>query len=393
VLAAVGILVALATNLTLGPALILWLRVPAAKGETATWPRLIGGELPLRWPRVTVAAAWALLALSLISLPLIHVQSNPLAFLPPTEETALAYAEVGRRLTGFYTMEVLLDPPAPWWEPTVAARLDALGRTLAASPIVARVVSPSTCCVSSTAGTTAATGLVPAALLGGSGQAVSGLDARVAPARGRPPPLAARCGFRRWSGRWTSTRSSAWSTHPRGADEVAGGLDEPSPARCCSGRARSAWCSRVSTLAWRADGVRHHLGRPAFVPVDARLDHAHVSARAVRAHGAARTPSTRHGDGGEHRPRPRGDNTVHQLEVFRDHRLAGARPRGGNATRPRSPGDHHHWLTACAGFFALCLSAFPPIRYSTLAGAALVVELTADLLGVPARLVLRREVG
>jgi predicted RND superfamily exporter protein len=52
------------------------------------------------------------------------------------------YRRVSESLSGFYTLEVVLDLPGVWTDPSVWAPVDHLAEELAASPIVARVISP-----------------------------------------------------------------------------------------------------------------------------------------------------------------------------------------------------------------------------------------------------------
>lgn len=139
--AALGLLLSLAATLVLGPLLIRWLRVPPRAARR--WIRLDRWLAPLlvRPRRVLLAAAVATLA-ALACLPLVRVQSDPLDFLPADGPTVAEYRQVGERLTGFHTLEVVVRTPAPWWRPAVAAHLDRLEQRLEASPIVARVLSP-----------------------------------------------------------------------------------------------------------------------------------------------------------------------------------------------------------------------------------------------------------
>ncbi len=139
--AAVGVLVALAVNLTVGPVLIERLRVPASRSG--------GAALPVRWergalarPGLVVAVAAAVLLGSAAAVPWLRAESNPLHFLPDDDPTVRDYRAVAGRLGGFYTMEVMVDTPQPWYLPRVAARLDELAEAIAASPVVTRVVSP-----------------------------------------------------------------------------------------------------------------------------------------------------------------------------------------------------------------------------------------------------------
>jgi len=142
VFAAVGILVSLVVNLLLGPLLIRRLRVPEA--ATAADPELHGRWLHLgsSRPRTVLASALLLILGALASLPFIRVASNPLGFLPEDHPTAVQYRRVSESLSGFYTLEVVLDLPRAWTDPAVWAPVDRLAEELGASPIVARVVSP-----------------------------------------------------------------------------------------------------------------------------------------------------------------------------------------------------------------------------------------------------------
>jgi predicted RND superfamily exporter protein len=49
---------------------------------------------------------------------------------------------VGHSLTGFYTLEVVVDLPGPWWREETARELQNLSDALSRSPVVARVLSP-----------------------------------------------------------------------------------------------------------------------------------------------------------------------------------------------------------------------------------------------------------
>ena len=142
VFAAVGILVSLAVNLLLGPFLIRRLKVPEA--ATAADPEFHGRWLHLgsSRPRTVVVVAVLLVLGALASLPFIRVASNPLGFLPEDHPTSEQYRRVSESLSGFYTLEVVLDLPGVWTDPAAWSSVDALAEELAASSIVAKVVSP-----------------------------------------------------------------------------------------------------------------------------------------------------------------------------------------------------------------------------------------------------------
>ena len=140
-LAAVGILLSLAVNLTLAPVLIGWLRVPAFRGGS----RLHGKEWSWGWkarPRMVLAAFGVLLVFSLLAIPFIRAQADPVAFLPTDHPTTRAYRSLDGGPGGFYTVEVRLQVPDLWYDPEVWPTIDALAQRIESSPIVSRVLSP-----------------------------------------------------------------------------------------------------------------------------------------------------------------------------------------------------------------------------------------------------------
>lgn len=141
VAAAFGLMASLATTLTVGPVAIRLLGVPPRAARRAV--RIDRWVRPLyRRPRLVLAAAGVLALAGAAFLPSIRLQSNPLGFLPDDGETVEAYRTVGERLTGFYTLELVVDTPGPWWRPDVAAELGALESRVEGAEIVARVLSP-----------------------------------------------------------------------------------------------------------------------------------------------------------------------------------------------------------------------------------------------------------
>jgi len=142
VFGAAGIMFALASSLTVAPLVVELLRVPARRPHTdAHGPeRLV--HLPLRRPTAVLLVAGILFALAVASVPRIRLESNPLAFLPADHPVALDYEFVGSRVAGFHTAEVVLDLPRPWTDPATWPVVEGVGRSLARSPVVARVVSP-----------------------------------------------------------------------------------------------------------------------------------------------------------------------------------------------------------------------------------------------------------
>ena len=144
VFAAAGILSSLPINLLLGPVLISWLRVPAPRHrgigiERATiafahWVRRRKGYI------LATAGAMSLVCLSL--LPSIRVESDPLTFLQPESVTVRDYGFIAEKLTGFYSLELVIDTGEDWLAQRHWPALEDVQAGLERLPGVARVLSP-----------------------------------------------------------------------------------------------------------------------------------------------------------------------------------------------------------------------------------------------------------
>jgi uncharacterized protein len=139
---AAGILLAWVASRTVAPLACDWLHVPAARPAAAPDRRRHGVPLPLRRPVWVLVVAGALVAVAVASVPRIRLESNPLSFLPQDHPVVADYRFVGERVAGFYTAETVVTLPGPWTEPASWPVLEGLARSLAASPSVARVVTP-----------------------------------------------------------------------------------------------------------------------------------------------------------------------------------------------------------------------------------------------------------
>ena len=140
-LAAVGILLSLVVNLTVGPMFIELLRVPPFRRHL----RATGISWTWGWrtrPRLVLAISAVLVILALAVIPSIRVESDPVEFLPEDHPTTRAYRSLDGRLGGFYTLELVLHAPDAWYAPGVWPTLEAVSKEIAGSQIVSRVVSP-----------------------------------------------------------------------------------------------------------------------------------------------------------------------------------------------------------------------------------------------------------
>ncbi len=135
--AALGILFALVVTLVVVPVLLELLRVPGRPVTTGSWPeRLVVRPRPVVIVGVAVAVAAAAAA------PWIPVEANPLQFLPEGHPTVTAYLEAAEGVGGFYTLEVVLDLPEPYWHDEAASTVDGLAERIERSEVVARVLRP-----------------------------------------------------------------------------------------------------------------------------------------------------------------------------------------------------------------------------------------------------------
>jgi predicted RND superfamily exporter protein len=141
--AAFGIAFSLLVNLTVGPQLIRWLRLPAPRraAADARWTR-IAVRLPVRHTRSVLVATALLIAAALPSLGWIAVESDPLAFLPAQSATVRSYRAISEKLTGYYSLEVVVHAPGGWLEAEYWPPLESLAERLANQPGIVRVLSP-----------------------------------------------------------------------------------------------------------------------------------------------------------------------------------------------------------------------------------------------------------
>jgi predicted RND superfamily exporter protein len=399
VLAAIGLLLALAVNLTVGPTLIQLLRVPATHHRRrGRLDRLMPKSRAQAASVLVVAASVAVIAA--ISLRWVPVASNPLSFLPSTGRTVEAYSYVGGRIGGFYTLEVVVDLPTAWWSPDAMSVLDGLAEELDSSPIVARVLSPLDLLRKLNHWES---GFDPAAYrLPPDGEAgerlLSRLDAEgrdllatLADSGGRRVRLSAVVNEMD-DGRFLSLVDRARSSLealPAGFDgQVTGAVLRLVTAQ----RELVATQLRSFGLAFAVVflSIRFGLGSwrltaisvvPNVLPIMVSfaimammrfpLDAATVMVASVALGIAV-------------------DDAVHFLEGYRWRRESlGVREALERTMTDVGPALVVTTVTACIGFFAVCNSAFVPIRYfGLLAGVAMVVALAADVVVVPAIMLL-----
>ncbi len=399
--AAIGLVLSLPINLVLGPELIRLARVPARRSVARTgagW----SSRAVLRSPRVVLAAATVVAVVSAAAIPMVRVESNPLSFLPAEHEVTRAYRSVGERLAGFYSLEVVLEMPSAWTDPRLWPVVDGLAERIAASPVVAKVISPLDLLRKLRQwqrGFDPASYALPAsqdeteALL-------AGLDARgreplggLVVADGRTVRLSAivnEMDEGRFLELVASTRQEL-ARLPAGIRGWATGMVlrlVEAQQHLVASQVRSLGVAAV--VVFFAIGLGLKSWRLTLISVPPNLLPALVTF-AVMA--AARIPldaatvmvaSVALGIAV--------DNTIHLLAGYDRQRRAGADRAAAVRTTMERVGSALiiTSLTAAIGFFSLCFSAFVPIRdFGLLAGATMLVALAADLLLVPAMLLVR----
>lgn len=392
-LAAFGVLASLAVNLLVGPVLVALLDPPGAQPRSASVFARLGQAVagPRAGRRVAVLAG-VLALLLLAGLARLRVESDPLTFLPSSSRTVRDYEAVARGLTGFYTLELMVETPGGWLDPARWPALDAVARELEARPDVARVLSPldllrlfhhlsrgpglKTWALPATAGAARELledfggGLGDLRLAAEDGGAVRlAALVRVMPSdRFREIEAAARRALAALPEPWTGT---ATGIVLQLVDAQLGlvrtqvesfGIAFALIFACIAVGMRSLRLTAVSVPP-NLLPILAALGAMGFSGI--RLDAATVMVASVALGIAV-------------------DDTVHLLEAWRREREAPPEVALGRALARVGPAMLVTTITACIGFAALLVSSFLPIRwFGALAALAMAVALAADLLLAP----------
>jgi predicted RND superfamily exporter protein len=141
--AALGVAIATVLALVVCPLCIRLFRVEgSSKTGTVTWWTSWVARFVAR-RRVPILLAGGGLTIACVALlPRIAIESDPLSFLPEDSQTVTSFAFIGENLTGFYSLEAVIDLGAPWAEPAQWQALETVVESAAAMPGVARVLSP-----------------------------------------------------------------------------------------------------------------------------------------------------------------------------------------------------------------------------------------------------------
>jgi len=397
--AAIGLITSLPVNLVLGPELILLLRVPARRSMARAGAGM-SSRAVLRRPRSVLAVALMVALAAASSVPWVRVESNPITFLPSDHEVTRAYRSVGQRLAGFYSLEVVLETTVPWTEPRLWPLVDGLTDRMESSPVVAKVLSPLDLLRKLRHWQR---GFAPAdyALPGSRGEAedlLAGLDergrellGRLVVGDGRALRLSAivnEMDESRFLELVAATRSEL-AKLPEGVDGWVTGVVlrlVEAQQHLVSSQVRSLALACVVVFLAIGLGLRSwRLMLASIVPnlfpvlvmfsvmavTRIPLDAATVMVASVALGIAV-------------------DNTIHLLAGYDRRRRAGDDPAAAVRATMERVGSALiiTSLTAAIGFFSLCFSAFVPIRdFGLLAGITMLVALAADLLLVPALLV------
>lgn len=397
--AAAGLVIALAVNLLLGPILIRALRVPGLARPPASGHHTRMAALPLRMPRLVVFLALLLIVPGLWSLRHVRVEVDPLAFLRDTSPTVQDYEFVASRLSGYHTMEVVIDTPEGWLKEDAWPTLDQLGARIATLPGVARVLSPLDLLrklhqwdgdlsaeayrlPDSSAEAERLVAEMDPSMKGQLGRLVAADEKQI-----RLSVLVNVMNSQRFAVIADGTDTALGALPPGYSSYTTGILPQLISAqlKLVDSQVRSFGLAFAAILFCLAIGLRSIglllVSIPAnLLPIlaafatmatfDIALDAATIMMASVALGIAV-------------------DDTAHYLSAYRRLRLRGESPRGAceHALATVGPAMTITTLTACIGFFALQLSAFLPIAwFGLLSGVAIAVALLADYLLVPALL-------
>lgn len=144
IFAAIGMLLSLGVILSLGPWLVILLKIPPSRREqSATNPlaaRITAQVARHAWKIGAIAVF--LIILSALTASYIQVESDPLTFLSEDSMTVTDYNFVGSRLTGYYSLELVLHLDREWLDSTYWPYLENIRQELETAPGVIRVLSP-----------------------------------------------------------------------------------------------------------------------------------------------------------------------------------------------------------------------------------------------------------
>ncbi|MEK7795242.1 MAG: MMPL family transporter [Candidatus Hydrogenedentota bacterium] len=141
---ALGMMLSLGVNLILAPTMITWLRPHAPRGAISGESRPF--HLLAEWVarhRYGMIAAWIIVyAICIYGTTLVESDPDSLSFLPEDSELVQSYNYIMDNLTGTRSIELVIDTPGGWTNPEYWPALQAVADGLGANPNIARVVSP-----------------------------------------------------------------------------------------------------------------------------------------------------------------------------------------------------------------------------------------------------------
>ena len=403
-LAAIGVLLSLAVNLTVAPLLVEVLGVPPFRRHLQPLKGLKG-----RWswgwrdhPRAVMAATAVLALAAAITIPSIRVESDPVAFLPDDHPTTRAYRDLAGKIGGFYTLEIVLRTPDAWYAPEIWPVLDELSGRIGASPVVSKVLSPVDVLrklnhwdngFDPVAYRPPQTRGMTEEILAAAGDLGGGVLGELVLEDGRTVRLSVLVNEmegRRFLALVDQARGALDDLPPGWSGLVTGQVLRLVDAQqtLVATQVRSLGLALVLVFGVIAAGLRSWRFTftavlPNMVPILVAFALMSVL-RLPLDIGTVMVASIAVGIAV--------DNTVHVLENVRRRREEGMSTTEAteHTLRDIRPAMAATTATACAGFLALCTSDFVPIRaFGLLAAAAMIAALAADVLLLPSILVVR----
>ena len=138
-----GIPVAFLAAMGLGPLLIVSLRIRATvRPAWGSRSRVVDSPFYERHGLFILGAAAAFMLCFALLGTRVRVESNPLAFLDPQHPVVRDAAAIGENFSGLYTLETVIALPGSWLDESNWPAIESQAAALAAEAGVARVISP-----------------------------------------------------------------------------------------------------------------------------------------------------------------------------------------------------------------------------------------------------------
>jgi len=141
---AMGMILSLAVNLTVCPALLSLFRAPPPRWRMVNSGLVFEmiGNVTMSRPLLVIALFVIVAGTGIVSATKVRSDPDTLRFLPEGSDVVESYQHVANNLTGMYSLEILIETPNGWLDRKYWAPTTELAEALHATQAVSRVLSP-----------------------------------------------------------------------------------------------------------------------------------------------------------------------------------------------------------------------------------------------------------